>query len=107
MDTIARQGWKEPTPIQAQGLPIGLSGLNCVGIARTGSGKTVAVSFVFNASRTIDYLFVSVLIDVIKVKWFCFQFLLPALVHIINQPPLQRGDGPIVSKTLQLALYAF
>ena len=44
LDTVARQGWKEPTAIQAQGLPIGLSGRDCVGIARTGSGKTVAVS---------------------------------------------------------------
>ena len=26
-----------------------------------------------------------------------FQYLLPALVHISNQPKLVRGDGPIVS----------
>lgn len=64
IDTIRRQNWTEPTAIQAQGLPIGLMGRDCVGIARTGSGKTVA-------------------------------FLLPALIHIMNQPPLQRGDGPI------------
>jgi len=32
----------EPTPIQAQGLPIALSGRNLVGIAQTGSGKTLA-----------------------------------------------------------------
>lgn len=31
-----------PTPIQAQGLPIALSGSNLVGIAQTGSGKTLA-----------------------------------------------------------------
>lgn len=31
-----------PTPIQAQGLPIALSGKNLVGIAQTGSGKTLA-----------------------------------------------------------------
>jgi len=31
-----------PTPIQAQGLPIALSGKNMVGVAQTGSGKTLA-----------------------------------------------------------------
>lgn len=39
-----RQGFKEPTSIQAQGWPIALSGSNMVGIAQTGSGKTLAVS---------------------------------------------------------------
>lgn len=31
-----------PTPIQAQGLPIALAGKNLVGVAQTGSGKTLA-----------------------------------------------------------------
>lgn len=39
---IKRQGYTEPTPIQAQGWPIALSGKNMVGIAQTGSGKTLA-----------------------------------------------------------------
>ena len=38
--TIQKQGWTEPTPIQAQGLPMALSGRDVVGIAQTGSGKT-------------------------------------------------------------------
>jgi superfamily II DNA/RNA helicase len=42
-----------------------LSGRNCIGIAKTGSGKTIS-------------------------------FLLPAIVHINNQPMLQPRDGPIV-----------
>ena len=43
-----------PTPIQGQGVPIGLRGQNLVGIAQTGSGKTLAVScFVFVEFRTI------------------------------------------------------
>merc|ERR550517_1512003 len=41
-DEIRRQGFKEPTAIQAQGWPIALSGHNMVGIAQTGSGKTLA-----------------------------------------------------------------
>ena len=39
---IARNGWNEPTAIQAQGLPMALSGRNVVGVARTGSGKTAS-----------------------------------------------------------------
>lgn len=64
MKEIERQGYKEPTAIQAQGWPIALSGYNMVGIAKTGSGKTLG-------------------------------YMLPAIVHINNQKPLKRGDGPI------------
>lgn len=39
-----RQGFTEPTVIQAQGWPIALSGRDMVGIAKTGSGKTLSVS---------------------------------------------------------------
>lgn len=39
---ITKQNFSEPTPIQAQGWPIALSGYNMVGIAQTGSGKTVS-----------------------------------------------------------------
>jgi len=41
MKQVRANGWKSPTPIQAQGWPIALSGLNMVGIAQTGSGKTL------------------------------------------------------------------
>ncbi|CAL8098813.1 unnamed protein product [Calicophoron daubneyi] len=44
---IMRNGWQKPTPIQAQGLPMALSGRDVVGIAQTGSGKTA--SFVIPA----------------------------------------------------------
>lgn len=39
MGEIRRMGFKYPTPIQAQGWPIALSGRDMVGIASTGSGK--------------------------------------------------------------------
>lgn len=61
---IRKQNYERPTPIQAQGWPIALSGSNMVGIAKTGSGKTLG-------------------------------YILPAIVHINNQPNLARGDGPI------------
>lgn len=41
---IRKQGFNNPTPIQAVSWPIALSGRNMVGIAQTGSGKTLAVS---------------------------------------------------------------
>ena len=65
LNEIRRQQFERPTAIQAQGWPIALSGSNMVGIAKTGSGKTLG-------------------------------YMLPAIVHVNNQPSLQRGDGPIV-----------
>ncbi|KAF3121625.1 ATP-dependent RNA helicase dbp2 [Orbilia oligospora] len=41
MNEVKAQGFKEPTPIQAQGWPMALSGRDVVGIAETGSGKTL------------------------------------------------------------------
>lgn len=48
MEEIRKQGFAEPTAIQAQGWPIALSGRDLVGIAQTGSGKTLAVSTISN-----------------------------------------------------------
>uniref|UniRef100_A0AAR2J6D4 RNA helicase n=1 Tax=Pygocentrus nattereri TaxID=42514 RepID=A0AAR2J6D4_PYGNA len=42
MDVINKQNWTDPTPIQAQGWPLALSGKDMVGIAQTGSGKTLS-----------------------------------------------------------------
>lgn len=42
MQVIAKCGFIEPTPIQAQGWPMALKGRDLVGIAETGSGKTLA-----------------------------------------------------------------
>ncbi|XP_045611453.1 probable ATP-dependent RNA helicase DDX5 isoform X6 [Procambarus clarkii] len=41
MAEIKRQGYEQPTPIQGQGWPISLQGRDFVGIAKTGSGKTL------------------------------------------------------------------
>ncbi|KAK0716471.1 P-loop containing nucleoside triphosphate hydrolase protein [Apiosordaria backusii] len=41
MDEVKAQGFPAPTAIQAQGWPMALSGRDVVGIAETGSGKTL------------------------------------------------------------------
>ncbi|XP_050428837.1 uncharacterized protein LOC126838460 [Adelges cooleyi] len=64
LNEVKKQGFSQPTPIQAVSWPIALSGRNMVGIAQTGSGKTLA-------------------------------YILPAILHINNQPRLLRYDGPI------------
>ncbi|XP_076348587.1 ATP-dependent RNA helicase DDX42 isoform X4 [Tachypleus tridentatus] len=42
MKAIRKSEYTQPTPIQAQGVPIALSGRDIIGIAKTGSGKTAA-----------------------------------------------------------------
>ncbi|XP_065065490.1 uncharacterized protein LOC135691545 isoform X1 [Rhopilema esculentum] len=42
MGEIRKEGFVEPTAIQAQGFSVALSGRDFVGIARTGSGKTLS-----------------------------------------------------------------
>ncbi|HZL57010.1 MAG TPA: DEAD/DEAH box helicase, partial [Bryobacteraceae bacterium] len=39
---IARQAFKEPTPVQAQAIPPALLGKDIVATAQTGTGKTLA-----------------------------------------------------------------
>lgn len=52
MRLIQNDGFENPTPIQSQGWPIALSGKNMVGIAQTGSGKTL--SFILPALSHIS-----------------------------------------------------
>lgn len=79
LDVISRLGFEKPTPIQAQAIPAVMSGRDVIGVAQTGSGKTIA-------------------------------FLLPMFRHILNQRPLEKGDGPIaliLSPTRELATQIF
>ena len=39
---VKKAGFTEPTPIQAQGWPMALLGRDLVGLAETGSGKTLS-----------------------------------------------------------------
>lgn len=42
LEETVKQGFTKPTAIQAQGMPIAMTGRDMVGIAQTGSGKTLA-----------------------------------------------------------------
>lgn len=58
-------GYESPTAIQSAAWPILLQSRDFVGVAKTGSGKTLG-------------------------------FMVPAILHILGQQPLNQGDGPIV-----------
>ena len=64
MDTLKKMSFEKPTPIQSQAIPAIMSGRDLIGIAKTGSGKTIA-------------------------------FILPMFRHILDQPALEDGEGPI------------
>lgn len=42
LEIIEKLGYKDPTPIQRQAVPIGLQNRDIIGVAETGSGKTAA-----------------------------------------------------------------
>ena len=42
LETLAKLGYKNPTPIQQQAIPAAIQGKDVVGIAQTGTGKTFA-----------------------------------------------------------------
>ncbi|MFH2062587.1 MAG: DEAD/DEAH box helicase [bacterium] len=44
LDALKGSGFKNPTPIQAQAIPVCIEGRDIVGIAQTGTGKTMAFS---------------------------------------------------------------
>eukprot|EP01032_Pedospumella_encystans_P011057 gene11057-12890_t len=64
LNEILAVGYEAPTAIQAQAIPIAMSGYDVIGLAKTGSGKTLA-------------------------------YLWPMIVHILAQPQMKLGDGPI------------
>ena len=53
MRAIHAVGYTHPTPIQAEFIPLAITGQDCIGQARTGTGKTAA--FVIPILETIDH----------------------------------------------------
>ena len=64
VSVLRKAEYTKPTPIQAQALPVALKGRDILGLAPTGSGKSVS-------------------------------FLLPMVVHVMDQRELAEGEGPI------------
>ncbi|KAF8078031.1 P-loop containing nucleoside triphosphate hydrolase protein [Lyophyllum atratum] len=59
LECIEKIGYKEPSPIQRQAIPIGLQNRDIIGIAETGSGKTAAfvipmLAFISNLAPFTD-----------------------------------------------------
>ena len=52
LKAIEAQGFEQPSPIQAQAIPVALTGRDVVGQSMTGSGKTLAVGL--QAVQRID-----------------------------------------------------
>ncbi|KAM3868781.1 putative ATP-dependent RNA helicase DDX46 [Diretmus argenteus] len=76
LNALKKHTYEKPTPIQTQAIPAIMCGRDLIGIAKTGSGKTIA-------------------------------FLLPMFRHIMDQRPLEEGEGPIsviMTPTRELAL---
>lgn len=49
---LAKSGYEVPSPIQAEFIPVALTGRDCIGQARTGTGKTAA--FMLPAMERVD-----------------------------------------------------
>lgn len=80
LDALQAKGIVEPSPIQVQGLPVVLSGRDMIGVAFTGSGKTIV---------------------------FTLPMVMFSLQAELSRP-LRRGDGPIglaLSPSRELAAY--
>ncbi len=50
LESIEKMGFEEATPIQAQTIPKALAGLDVLGQAQTGTGKTASFGLCLNGS---------------------------------------------------------
>lgn len=83
---LKAEGIAQPTPIQAQGLPVILSGRDCVGISYTGSGKTLVFALPMLMAALQVLLFTSFSSSYDRILNDCdlpSHHLLPHWLHIV------------------------
>lgn len=47
LEIVDKVGYKEPTPIQRQAIPVGMQNRDIIGVAETGSGKKIELILEF------------------------------------------------------------
>ena len=55
VETLARQGIKTPTPIQTQAIPHAMNRRDVLGLAQTGTGRSVALHDLWNRRHTTKF----------------------------------------------------
>jgi len=104
LDTLEKVGYKEPSAIQRQAIPIGMQGRDLMGVAETGSGKTCAFLLPMLGMFRFNMFSISLLIH-------SYFIVLPSqIVYIMSLPPMVTPDieaeGPyalILAPTRELA----
>lgn len=98
LDVIKKNNFEKASSIQAQGWPIALSGKNMVGIAQTGWVKPGINNQFYRIATFLTITNFS--------SGKTLGFILPAIVHILNQPRANRTQGPtalVMAPTRELA----
>lgn len=63
-DACAALGYKSPTPIQNEAIPLAIQGRDLIGLAETGSGKTAAFALPILQGRLSIIFKMNVIIDI-------------------------------------------
>ena len=95
MRNIAAHGYTEPTAIQKQAVPVALSGRDLIGVAKTGSGKTAGPWTPPTHAPRPTHRMPTPGAESCAPAFALPAFLMPMLVHIMDQPELEYRDGPI------------
>src|SRR5665648_1239625 len=64
LQALSEMGFEEPSPIQKEAIPVALEGLDLIGQAQTGTGKTAAFGIPITETMNPKFLAVQALIAV-------------------------------------------